>query len=288
MSLGYAAPLYALSCDQRAPLIETLLGVGGPLDRASRTQLMAVKAALYAGFRRAGAVTGTHRAGLVVVDPEWGLDIYRHASAHGSLTAVTLDPIDGDAAELEPAAAVRALDEVPAPFAKVRFGVALGPRFERALAQLSRLMPAVRARARRLAVELRGDWRFALHAMQRLQDAGVEADVWILDPLEGEALALAAAIARRDGRDGVCCLVQLGGDDMSARRDAQAAARAPGFIGFGVDPALMHGDVQAWRAGWVTWDGLVAHVAARYCALIDLFAPRDRFLAAPLTLQAHG
>jgi myo-inositol catabolism protein IolC len=288
MSLGYASPLYALSCDQRAPLVEALLGFHEPLDRASRAQLAAVKAALYAGFRRAGAVTGAHRAGMVVVDPEWGLDIYRHAAARGSLTAVTLDPPDGDAADLEPAAAVRTLDEVPAPFAKVRFDVALGARFERALAQLARVMAPVRARDRRLAVELRGDWRIALHAMQRLQDAGVEADVWILDPLDGEAFGLAAAIARRDGRDGVGCLVQLGGDDMSARRDAQAAARAPGFIGFGADPALMRADVQAWRAGWVTWDGLVAHIAARYCALIDVFAPRDRFLAPLMTLQAHG
>jgi len=103
-----------------------------------------------------------------------------------------------------------------------------------------------------------------------------------------EAFALAAAIARRDGRDGVGCLVQLGGDDVSARRDAQAAARARGFIGFGVEPSLMRADVQAWRAGWMTWDGLVAHVAARYCALIDVFAPRDRFATPPTTLQAHG
>jgi myo-inositol catabolism protein IolC len=286
MSVGYAAPLYALSCDQRAPLLEALLGHSRPLDAKSRAQLIAVKAALYAAFRRAGAVTGTHRAGMVIVDPEYGLDIYRHASAHGSLTAVTLDPTDGDAADLEPADAVCALDDLPAPFAKVCFSVALGARFERAVAQLARLMPAIRARDRRLAVELRGDWRIALHAMQRLQDVAVEADVWILDPLDVEAASLAAAIARRDGRDGVCCLVQLGGDDMSARRDAHTAARSPGFIGFGVEPSLMRADVQAWRAGWVTWDGLVAHIASRYCALIDVFAPRDRFVALPPTLLA--
>jgi hypothetical protein len=36
----------------------------------------------------------------------------------------------------------------------------------------------------------------------------------------------------------------------------------------------------------VTWDGLVAHIASRYCALIDVFAPRDRFVALPPTLLA--
>ena len=288
MSLGYASPLYALSCDQRAPLVAGLFGIGTPIDAARRAQLTAVKAALYAGFRRAGAVTGTHRAGLVVVDPEWGLDIFRHASGHGSLTAVAIDPHEGDAADLEPAAAVRALDEVSAPFAKVRFAVGSSARGAHAVAQLVRLMPALRARDRRLAVELRGNWRIAIRAMQQLQDAGVEADVWILDPLDGEAACLAAAIARRDGRDGVGCLVQLGGDDVSARRDAQAAARVPAFVGFGVDASLMRGDVQAWRAGWLTWDGLVAQVASRYCALIDTFAARGPVATESSTRQAHG
>lgn len=288
MPVGYASPLYALSCDQRAPLLAGLFGAGTPLDAARRAQLTAIKAALYAGFRRAGAVTGTHRAGLVVVDPEWGLDIFRHASARGSLTAVAIDSHEGDTADLDAAAAVRALDEVPAPFAKVRFAVASSTRVAHAVAQLARVMPALRARNRRLAVELRGDWRIAMRAMQQLQGAGVEADVWILDPLDGEAASLAAAIARRDGRDGVGCLVQLGGDDVSARRDAQAAARVRAFVGFGVDASLMRGDVQAWRAGWLTWDGLVAHVASRYCALIDTFAARDRAPAEPSSLQAHG
>jgi hypothetical protein len=81
----------------------------------------------------------------------------------------------------------------------------------------------------------------------------------------------ATAIARRDGRDRVGCLVQLGGDDPRAPRDVAAAACRAGFIGFGVEPALLRADVEAWRAGLVTWDGLVALIASRYRAFIDAF-----------------
>jgi myo-inositol catabolism protein IolC len=287
MSLADASPLYALSCDQRTPLVEGLLGFAAPLDAAARAQIAAVKAALYAGFRRAGAVTRTHGAGLVVIDPEWGIDIFRHAAAHGSLTAVSLDPPDGDGGDLDVGAAVRALDEAPAPFAKIRFDVDAEARLGRAVTQLARLMSPLRARGRRLAVELRGDGRVALQGMRRLQDAGVRADVWILDPLDGEAARLAAAMARRNGNDGVGCLVQLGGDEVTARRDAHTAARTRGFVGFAVGSSLLRADVQAWRAGWITWDGLVAQVASRYCALIDAFT-RDRWTAREPPLSAHG
>ncbi|MGZ3441413.1 MAG: 2-deoxy-5-keto-D-gluconate 6-phosphate aldolase domain-containing protein, partial [Polyangia bacterium] len=217
--------------------------------------------------------TQTHRAALVAVDPDWGVDLFRHAEAHGLLTAVTLDPPDGDAADVEPWAALGALDEIPAPFAKVRVIVdGGGTRYAQIVARLGRLMAPLRARGRRLVVELRaGDALVTLRVMQRLQDDGIDPDVWILDPLQPEMARRATAIARRDGRDRVGCLVQLGGDDPRAPRDVAAAACRAGFIGFGVEPALLRADVEAWRAGLVTWDGLVALIASRYRAFIDAF-----------------
>jgi hypothetical protein len=275
MTLGYAAPLFALPCDQRAPLVDGVFGWRGPLSDTARVQVVSVKAALYAGFRRAAAATQAHRAALVAVDPEWGIDLFRHAESHGLLTAVTLDPPDGDAADVEPGAALRTLDDVPAPFAKVRVIVDDGgARYAQIVARLGRLMVPLHARQRRLVVELRaGDALVTLRAMQRLQDDGIDPDVWILDPLQPEMARRATAIARRGGRDRVGCLVQLGADDPRAPRDVAAAACLAGFIGFGVEPALLRADVDSWRAGRVTWDGLVALIASRYRAFIDAFTP---------------
>jgi hypothetical protein len=276
MTLGYAAPLFALPCDQRGPLVAGAFGWRGPLPPAARVQVAAVKAALYAGFRRAAAATRAHRAALVAVDPDWGVDLFRHADAHGILTAVTLDPPDGDAGDVEPWAALAAIDEVPAPFAKVRVVVDEGgTRYARIVARLGRLMVPLRARDRRLVIELRtGEALVTLRVMQRLQDDGIDPDVWILDPMQPDMARHATVIAHRGGRDHVGCLVQLGGDDPRAPRDVAAAACMAGFIGFGVEPTLLRADVDKWRAGRVTWDGLVALIAERYRAFIDAFAPQ--------------
>ncbi len=52
-------------------------------------------------------------------------------------------------------------------------------------------------------------------------------------------------------------------------------------------PSLLRADVDAWRAGAVTWDGLITLVAARYGRLIDAFAPRRRApVGPPLWAQA--
>jgi myo-inositol catabolism protein IolC len=275
MTVGYSSPLYTLSCDQRAPLVSGLFGWHEPLDAGARAQVAAVKSALYAGFRRAAAANQAHHAALIAVDPDWGVDIFRHAASHGFLTAVTLDPPDGDAADLELTDALAALDEMPAPFAKVRV-VADGnaARHAGAMARLGRLMAPLRARHRRLILELHAlDSLLALRTMQRLQSEGIDPDVWILDPLDAELARLASEIARRGGRDDVSCVVQLGGDDVRAHRDVVTAACVDGFVGFGVAPALLRADVAGWLAGALSWDELVAFIAARYGAFIDAFEP---------------
>jgi myo-inositol catabolism protein IolC len=282
MPLGYASPLFALPCEQRAPLVGGVFGWREPLSDDARAQVAAVKSALYAGFRRAAAATQAHRAALVAVDPDWGVDLFRHAEAHGLLTAVTLDPPDGDAADIEPCAALRTLDDVPAPFAKVR--VVPGDssaRSEQIVERLGCLMAPLRARQRRLVIELRADdAALTLRTMRQLQDGGIDPDVWILDPMAPTMARRATALARRHGRERVGCLVQLGAADPRAARDAAAAACVAGFIGFGVEPALLRADVEAWRAGIVTWDELVTLVAARYYGFIDAFAPRAQAGAA--------
>ncbi len=292
MPLGYSSPLYALSCAQRAPLVGGLCGWQEPLDAAQTTQLASVKAALYSGFRRAAAATLAHRAALVVVDPDQGAELFRHAAAHGFITGITIDG-DGDI-DPSPARALHIVDELPACFATTRLVVdagGLGRRHERALARLRRLMPSLRARDRRLLVELRTPSRDplrTLRAMLRLQELGIEPDVWMLDALPPDAARLCVAIARRDGRDRVGCMVLVEStDDEEAGRGLEAAARTPGFIGFGVEPALFAADVAAWRAGGFGWDGLVARVAERYRRFIDAFEPVARAAAhEPLHLQA--
>jgi Uncharacterized protein conserved in bacteria (DUF2090) len=255
MSLGYSAPLYALPCDQGPALVGGVFGWQAPLDAVQQAQLASVKSAMYAAFRRAISATLARRAALIVVDPDEGTEIFRHAAGHGFLTAM---PLSGDG-ELD-------VDAVPATFAK------LSVRADDCDRLRQRLPP--RARQRQLLVELLGVPRHpeaTLRAIKRLQDTGVEPDVWLLEPLSADSARLAAALARRDGRDGVGCMVLVRGDGASALGDLQNAAAVPGFIGFSVDPAVFRADVEAWRAGLSTWDALVTQVAERYRAWIEAF-----------------
>ena len=78
--------------------------------------------------------------------------------------------------------------------------------------------------------------RLMVQAIQELQDAGVEPDVWKIEGLDRrEDCAKIVAAARRGGRDQVGCIVLgRGEDDKKVREWLATAARVPGFIGFAV------------------------------------------------------
>jgi myo-inositol catabolism protein IolC len=71
-------------------------------------------------------------------------------------------------------------------------------------------------------------------AIEQLQDAGVDPDVWNIEGLDSqEDCKKIVATARRQGRNGVGCSILVGGgDNGQARRWLTTAAAVPGFIGF--------------------------------------------------------
>ena len=70
-------------------------------------------------------------------------------------------------------------------------------------------------------------------AIHKLQDAGVEPDVWKIEGLDRrEDCERIVAAARRDGRDGVGCIVLGRGENEAKVREwLTTAAGVPGFIG---------------------------------------------------------
>src|SRR5205085_12171413 len=78
--------------------------------------------------------------------------------------------------------------------------------------------------------------RLMAQAIQQLQDAGVEADVWKIEGLDRrEDCTKVVAAASRNGRDKVGCIILgRGEDDRKVREWLATAAPIPGFIGFAV------------------------------------------------------
>src|SRR5260370_15929836 len=86
-------------------------------------------------------------------------------------------------------------------------------------------------------------------AIEQLQDAGVEADVWKIEGLDRrEDCEKIVEVAHRKGRDKVGCIILgRGEDDKKVYEWLTTAAKVPGFIGFAVGRTVFWEPLIEWR-----------------------------------------
>jgi len=295
---GYTKPLYLLPFDHRASYLSGLFGWKEPLDGEQMVTVANSKFIIYAGFQQAIAdhVPKDH-AGLLV-DEEFGSAILRDAARKGYITAASVE----QSGQEEFAFAygedfAQHIEAVDPTFAKVL--VRYNPEGDATLNQhqlsrLTRLSDYLHRTGRLFLFELlvpatpvqldqvEGDKNaydlqlrppLMLQAMQALQDAGVEPDIWKVEGLDRQEDAVKVVeMAHRGGRTSVGLIV-LG---RGAERDRvvhwlKTAARVAGFIGFAVgrtsfwQPLL---DVQAKR---ISKEEAATQIAHHFEAWIRLF-----------------
>jgi myo-inositol catabolism protein IolC len=112
-----------------------------------------------------------------------------------------------------------------------------------------------------------------LRAIQELQDAGVEPDVWKIEGLDRrEDCERIVAAARRGGRDKVGCIILgRGEDDRKVHEWLTTAAAVPGFIGFAVGRTSFWDPLVAWRAQKITREQAVKDIVGRYRKFVETF-----------------
>jgi myo-inositol catabolism protein IolC len=112
-----------------------------------------------------------------------------------------------------------------------------------------------------------------VRAIEELQDAGVEPDVWKIEGLDDrEDCKKMVKAARRDGRDNVGCIILgRGEDDAKVREWLTNAASVPGFIGFAVGRTDFWDPLVNWRAGKSSREDAVAEIAKRFREFVDVF-----------------
>jgi 5-dehydro-2-deoxygluconokinase len=115
--------------------------------------------------------------------------------------------------------------------------------------------------------------RLAVQAIEQLQEAGIEPDVWKVDGLDRrEECARVVDAARRGGRDHVGCIVLGRGKNGRAVQTAlSTAAAVPGFIGFAVGRSVFWDPLVAWHAKSIAPHEAVAEVARRFQGFVDVF-----------------
>jgi myo-inositol catabolism protein IolC len=115
--------------------------------------------------------------------------------------------------------------------------------------------------------------RLMVAAIQQLQDAHVEPDVWKVEGLDRrEDCEKIVAVARRGGRGTVGCIVLGRGEsDKKVREWLTTAAGVPGFIGFAVGRTDFWEPLVNYRANKTTREAAVAEIARHYRELVSLF-----------------
>jgi 5-dehydro-2-deoxygluconokinase len=299
MTLGYNQPLYILPFDHRGSFQTGMFGWKGSLNPEQTGQIAAAKQVIYDGFKAAVAAgVAKERAGILV-DEQFGAAILHDAAQQGYVTAVPAEKSGQDEFDFEYGKDFAPHIEAFNPtFCKVL--VRYNPEGDKDLnarqaGRLRRLSDYLHRTERKYMFELLvpatpeqlrqvgGDRKrydlerrpgLMVRAIEDLQEASVEPDIWKIEGLDRREDCLRVAeAARRDGRSDVGCIVLgRGEDETHVHTWLTTAAGVPGFIGFAVGRTTFWEPLIAWRAQKSSRDAAVAEVARRYRQWVDVFA----------------
>ena len=299
MTIGFDQPLYILPFDHRGSFQTKMFGWKGALSLEQTAQIAAAKRVIYDGFRAAVAASVPKDKAGILVDEQFGAAILRDAAAHGYTLACPAEKSGQEEFDFEYGEDFAQHIEAFQPtFCKVlvRYNPEGDPAVNRRqAARLKRLSQYLHDKSRsRLMFELlvpadssqldrfHGDTkaydavlrpRLMVQAIQQLQDAEVEPDVWKVEGLDRrEDCQRIVAAARRGGRTRVGCIILgRGEDDKQVREWLTTAASVPGFIGFAVGRTDFWEPLIEWRAKNSTREDAVAEIARRYREFVDIF-----------------
>jgi 5-dehydro-2-deoxygluconokinase len=299
MVRGYEHPLYILPFDHRGSFETKMFGWTGALDPAQTAQIAAAKQVIYDGLKAAVAAGVDKSKAGILVDEQFGAEILRDASAEAYVIACPAEKSGQEEFDFEYGEDFAAHIEAFRPtFCKVL--VRYNPGGDAVLnrrqaARLKRLSDYLQGAGRsRFMFELlvppersqldvlNGDTKaydltlrpqLMVQAIEALQNAGVEPDVWKIEGLDRrDDCERIVAAARRGGRASVGCIVLgRGEDDRKVREWLSTAASVPGFIGFAVGRTDFWEPLVALRAGTMTRAAAVAEMSRRYREFVGIF-----------------
>jgi 5-dehydro-2-deoxygluconokinase len=303
-TLGFDKPLYILPFDHRGSFQKKMFGWSGTLTPDQTAQIAAAKRVIYDGFRAALQAGVPDQKAGILVDEQFGAAILRDARANGYSTACPAEKSGQDEFDFEYgedfAAHIEALQPT---FCKVlvRYNPdgdqALNRRQAARLRTLSNylhsesnslfmfelLVPPEKAQLERVegdkrAYDLGLRPELMAEAIERLQDAGVEPDVWKIEGLDRrQDCEKIVRAARRGGRDKVGCIILgRGENDQKVHEWLAIASGVPGFIGFAVGRTSFWDPLVNWLAKKITREDAVNDIVRRYREFVEIFEEQVR------------
>ncbi len=290
--LGYDQTLYMLAFDHRGSF-EKMVG-GDPARVTGAKQL------IWEGFERAVGEGVSKDAAGILVDAQYGPEVARAAKAGGYKLAMPVEKSGQHEFDFEYGDRFGdKIEEFDPDFSKVlvRYNpegdAELNERQTARLRQLSEwlherrrkflfelLVPAEPAQLERVGgsedrydTELRP--ALMLEAIRRLQNGGVEPDIWKIEGLDDRLMCREIAQhARREGRDHVSCIVLgRGASDAKVDEWLRAGAGLEGYIGFAIGRSIFSESVKAYAADPEGFDreAAITKIADSYRRFIDVY-----------------
>jgi myo-inositol catabolism protein IolC len=298
MIMGYTRPLYLLPFDHRASYISGLFGWKEPLNVEQMVSVAQSKQVIYAGFQQAIADQVPKDRVGILIDEEFGSAILRDAVSKGYITVASVEKSGQEEFEFAYGEDFAQHIEVLHPtFAKVL--VRYNPEGDAALNQRQagrpRRLSDYLHRTQRLFMfellvppesmqleQVEGDKnaydlqlrpRFMMQAIQALQAAGVEPDVWKVEGLDRREDAIRLVeVARRGGRNSVGLIVLgRGAERDRVERWLKTAASVAGFIGFAIGRTSFWQPLVDVEAKRISQEEAATHIAHNFEEWIRLF-----------------
>src|SRR3954467_2833251 len=298
MPLGYQGKLYILAFDHRGSFQKKWFGLGDDITQEDTDRITDAKTLIYEGLELAlqqgaeASVTGA------LVDEQFGGEVPERAQEHGIKLAMPVEKSGQNEFDFEYGDDFGAHIEQFAPnFSKVlvRFNPAGDAEMNAGqVERLKRLSDWLHEHDRKFLFELlvpaekhqleqvggdsdRYDAELRPELMRRtivhFQDAGVEADVWKIEGIDTqEDCDRIARTARRDGRDGVICVVLgRGADDAKVDHWLRQGAPVEGYAGFAIGRTIWWDALKGFLDGSLEREVAAQQVADNYLRFVQLY-----------------
>jgi 5-dehydro-2-deoxygluconokinase len=299
MALGYDGKLYILAFDHRGSFQKKMFGIEGDPTPEQTETIADAKHLIFEGMLKAvdqGAqpdVTG------VLVDEQFGGNIPQQAKERGLKLAMPVEKSGQNEFDFQYGEQFgEHIEKFDPDFSKVlvRYNpddpdTEMNRRQSERLKRLADwlhehdrkflfelLVPATDAQLEQVGgdtdrydTELRPE--LMRRAIEELQDFGVEADIWKIEGVDEQSdCEKIAQTTRRDGRDGVVCVV-LGRGASDAKVDQWLRAGAPveGYVGFAIGRSIWWDALKAFLDGGLDREAAAEQIAEKYLRFVRVY-----------------
>jgi myo-inositol catabolism protein IolC len=300
VALGYDGKLYILAFDHRGSFQKKMFGIEGDPTAEQTETISDAKHLIFEGMVKAVDAGVDPRATGVLVDEQFGApkSIPADAKQRGLLLAMPVEKSGQNEFDFEYGDDFGAhIEEFDPEFSKVL--VRYNPEGdadmnERQTERLKRLSDWLHEHDRKFLFELlvpaedhqleqvggdsdRYDAELRPELMRRtivaFQDAGVEADIWKIEGIETqEDCARIAETARRDGRDGVICVVLgRGANDAKVDHWLRQGAPVEGYAGFAIGRTIWWDALKGFLDGNIEREDAAQQIADNYRRFVQVY-----------------